>query len=87
MLSYEAERNYRKLREFADNIDIGDQVWLPEEKMGIAHDSMFVDGMWFTVREKYPSVVLLEKRTKRNEIHRQSASYVNIWMHGKVRRR
>lgn len=77
---------YRQLERLKKYIQVGDQVWLPQEHIGIEHDMMFADGMWFTVVEKYEHHVVMERPLKRYGIHRQSATYYDIYKFGKLRR-
>lgn len=87
VLTYPAEKFYRQIKEFKDNIEVGDRFWLPQEAIAIKPDVAFADGFIFTVIAKYPCCVLLEKDTRKYGKHRQSISYVNLLMMGRRRKR
>ena len=86
-LTYPAEKFYRQINEFKDNIEVGDRFWLPQDAIAIKYDPAFADGFVFTIVAKYPHCVLMEKPTRKYGKHRQSISYVNLMTMGERRKR
>lgn len=80
----QGKRTYKSLKRFADEVKVGDKIWMPEDHLAIDHDSAFADGFWFTVVKKYKDGVLLEKPTTKG-VHRQCIAYYKIYMFGKRR--
>ena len=77
---------HKRLEKMKNGIQVGDLIWVTEEHIGIEHDMMFADGMWFTVVEKYEHHVVMERPLKRHGIHRQSIGYYDIYKFCEVRK-
>lgn len=74
-----SQKFIKKLEEFKKNIKIGDKFCLTQDDIAFEHDYDLPHTMTFYVVKKYEHVVLLEKPCKYG-IHRQSMSYLNLFM-------
>ena len=68
--------------DYKENVNVGDVYLLPQDILAIQHDNEFSDGLVMTVRAKYPEVALLEKRTKKGDLHRQCVLYRDLITRG-----